>query len=157
MTTSPFLAKLFRLYRPEELFSCLLDRRQVGAQRHRDQRQRPRPRGQQGHGRPGDLAGWPHPLRLRAEPADSGGGDGGRANRIVKIDIATGAFSQYALGEDVVVDGVMKHTLCIANDNDFLAVAPGGLANPNQLFVFAFDDADLTGSVYEPQKFKLSN
>ena len=62
-----------------------------------------------------------------------------------------------AFGEDVVVDGVTKHTLFIANDNDFLAVAPGGLANPNQFFVFAFDDADLAGSVYEPQKFKQPN
>lgn len=59
-----------------------------------------------------------------------------------------------SFGEDVVVDGVVKHTLYIANDNDFLAVAPGGLANPNQFFVFAFDDADLGGSVYVPQKFK---
>ncbi len=59
-----------------------------------------------------------------------------------------------AFGEDVVVDGVTKHTLYVANDNDFLALAPGGLANPNQFFVFAFDDADLAGSVYEPQRFK---
>lgn len=59
-----------------------------------------------------------------------------------------------AFGEDVVVDGVTKHTLYLANDNDFLAVAPGGLPNPNQFFVFAFDDADLAGSVYEPQQFK---
>jgi hypothetical protein len=57
-------------------------------------------------------------------------------------------------GEDVVIDGVVKHTLYIANDNDFLAVAPGGLPNPNQFFVFAFGDADLAGSVYVPQKFK---
>jgi hypothetical protein len=42
----------------------------------------------------------------------------------------------------------------VANDNDFLAVAPGGLSNPNQIYVFAFDDADLAGSVYEPQQFK---
>ncbi|WP_374565896.1 esterase-like activity of phytase family protein [Ideonella sp.] len=62
-----------------------------------------------------------------------------------------------AFGDDVVVDGVTKHTLYVANDNDFLAVAPGGLANPNQFFVFAFDDADLAGSAYEPQKFKLQN
>lgn len=59
-----------------------------------------------------------------------------------------------AFGEDVVVDGVVKHTLYLANDNDFLAVAPGGLANPNQFFVFAFDDTDLAGSVYQPQHFK---
>jgi hypothetical protein len=59
-----------------------------------------------------------------------------------------------AFGSDVVIDGVTKHTLYVANDNDFLAVAPGGLSNPNQIYVFAFDDADLAGSVYEPQQFK---
>lgn len=59
-----------------------------------------------------------------------------------------------AFGEDVVVDGVTKHTLFLANDNDFLATAPGGLPNPNQFFVFAFDDAELAGSVYVPQQFK---
>ncbi|MBT9595927.1 MAG: esterase-like activity of phytase family protein [Vitreoscilla sp.] len=59
-----------------------------------------------------------------------------------------------AFGDDVVIDGVTKHTLYIANDNDFLAVAPGGLPNPNQFFVFAFDDADLGGSVFENQRFK---
>jgi hypothetical protein len=59
-----------------------------------------------------------------------------------------------AFGEDVMVDGVSKHTLYLANDNDFLAVAPGGLSNPNQFFVFAFDDSDLVGSVFENQQFK---
>jgi Esterase-like activity of phytase len=58
-----------------------------------------------------------------------------------------------AFGEDVVVDGVVKHTLWVANDNDFLA-SVGGKDNPNQFFVFAFDDADLGGSVLELQKFK---
>ncbi|MBQ0942678.1 esterase-like activity of phytase family protein [Ideonella sp. 4Y16] len=58
-----------------------------------------------------------------------------------------------AFGEDVVIDGVTKHTLYLANDNDFLA-SVGGKDNPNQFFVFAFDDADLGGSVYEPQRFK---
>jgi hypothetical protein len=47
-----------------------------------------------------------------------------------------------AFGQDVVVNGQTKHTLYIANDNDFLPVV-NGLANPNQFFVFAFDDADL--------------
>jgi len=58
-----------------------------------------------------------------------------------------------AFGEDIVIDGVTKHTLYLANDNDFLA-SVGGKANPNQFFVFAFDDADLGGSVFEPQRFK---
>jgi len=25
-----------------------------------------------------------------------------------------------AFGQDVVIDGVIKHTLCVVNDNDFL-------------------------------------
>ena len=57
-----------------------------------------------------------------------------------------------AFGEDIVVDGVVKHTLYIGNDNDFLAVTPGGLANPNQWFVFAFDASDLGGSTFVNQK-----
>lgn len=67
-----------------------------------------------------------------------------------------------AFGPDVVVGGVMRHTLFVANDNDFLAEiadplkAPGDptrgmVANPNQIYVFAFDDADLPG--YVPQQF----
>ena len=54
-------------------------------------------------------------------------------------------------GEDIVVDGVVKHTLYVANDNDFLSVTPGGLANPNQWFVFAFDADDLAGSSFVNQ------
>ncbi|MEM5385148.1 esterase-like activity of phytase family protein [Paraburkholderia phymatum] len=53
-----------------------------------------------------------------------------------------------AFGPDVTVGGVKKHTLFIANDNDFLATVtdtnhPSGIANPNQFFVFAIDRADL--------------
>jgi len=51
-----------------------------------------------------------------------------------------------AFGPDLVVDGVNKHTLFIANDNDFLP-AVGGIANPNQFFVFSIDEADLPGFV----------
>jgi len=68
-------------------------------------------------------------------------------------------------GQDVVVNGVTKHTLFIANDNDFLSAvadpfkAPGDpsrgmIANPNQIYVFAFADNELSGFV--PQKFKRS-
>ncbi|MBO9647826.1 MAG: esterase-like activity of phytase family protein [Variovorax sp.] len=57
-------------------------------------------------------------------------------------------------GEDVMVDGVTKHTLYVGNDNDFLATTPGGLANPNQWFVFAFTDADLGGSKFVNQRFR---
>ncbi|PTY07458.1 pyruvate-binding protein [Opitutaceae bacterium EW11] len=55
-----------------------------------------------------------------------------------------------AFGEDILVNGVLKHTLYIGNDNDFLP-SVGGLDNPNQWFVFAFTDADLGGSVYQNQ------
>ena len=57
-------------------------------------------------------------------------------------------------GEDVVVDGVVKHTLYVGNDNDFLPTTPGGLANPNQWFVFAFGPEDLGGSVFVNQKIE---
>ena len=49
---------------------------------------------------------------------------------------------------------VTRHTLFIGNDNDFLAtmVPPVGNGdNPNQFFVFAFDDTDLP--FYVPQRF----
>lgn len=60
-----------------------------------------------------------------------------------------------AFGPDVTVGGVSKHTLFFANDNDFIGTVtdtthPDGVNNPNQFFVFAFDDADLPG--YVPQQ-----
>lgn len=55
-----------------------------------------------------------------------------------------------AFGQDIVVGGVTKHTLYIANDNDFLATV-NGKNNPNQWFVFAFTDADLGGSTFANQ------
>lgn len=53
-----------------------------------------------------------------------------------------------AFGADVVVGGVTKHTLYLANDNDFLAsAAPNGstVAAPygNQFYVFSYDGGDL--------------
>jgi len=68
-----------------------------------------------------------------------------------------------AFGQDVVINGETRHTLFIANDNDFLATVadpfkqPGDatrglIANPNKFFVFAFADSELPGFV--PQKFK---
>jgi hypothetical protein len=51
-----------------------------------------------------------------------------------------------AFGQDVVIDGATRHTLYIANDNDFTATV-AGIENPNQWFVFAFDSTDLPGFV----------
>jgi hypothetical protein len=57
-----------------------------------------------------------------------------------------------AFGADITVGGVTKHTLYVANDNDFLATSPkNGLTNPNQWFVFTFTDADLGGSTFVNQ------
>src|SRR5262249_8405937 len=67
-----------------------------------------------------------------------------------------------AFGQDVVLNGVKKHTLYVTNDNDFLAtiadplklpsdLTRGMVSNPNQFYVFAFGDADLPG--YIPQPF----
>ena len=66
-----------------------------------------------------------------------------------------------AFGQDVVIDGSTKHTLFVANDNDFLATIAdplklpgdstrGTVANPNVFYVFAFGDDDLPGFV--PQR-----
>ena len=61
-----------------------------------------------------------------------------------------------AFGDDVWVDGVQKHTLYLANDNDFLGtvkLTDGSLFTyDNQFFVFGFDAADLGGSAFVPQE-----
>jgi hypothetical protein len=61
-------------------------------------------------------------------------------------------------GPDVVVNGVGKHTLFVSNDNDFLGTItdtthPNGIANPNQVFVFAIDPSVLP--TYEPQQLTV--
>jgi hypothetical protein len=64
-----------------------------------------------------------------------------------------------AFGQDVVIDGGTKHTLYVANDNDFLGEIADPtdplnsiVENPNQFYVFAFDDNDLPG--FAPQIIK---
>lgn len=44
-----------------------------------------------------------------------------------------------ALGPDVMLNGVLQHTLFFANDNDFLQ----DVAGPNSFYVFGLTDADL--------------
>jgi hypothetical protein len=60
-----------------------------------------------------------------------------------------------AFGDDVWVDGVLKHTLFLANDNDFLGAVklPDGstVTYDNQFFAFGFDAVDLGGSVFVSQ------
>lgn len=52
-----------------------------------------------------------------------------------------------AFGEDVFLNGILEHTLWIANDNDFVP----GTSGPNLFYVVGFTDADLAGSVFVPQ------
>lgn len=63
-----------------------------------------------------------------------------------------------SFGEDVMVNGVIQHTLYLANDNDFVPE----LAGDNKFYVFAFSDADLANlsvqqvsSIPEPDTYAL--
>jgi hypothetical protein len=58
-----------------------------------------------------------------------------------------------AFGPDMVINGVNKHTLFIANDNDFLPTVDD-INNPNQFFVFSIDESDL--SSFSAQKITHS-
>jgi hypothetical protein len=49
----------------------------------------------------------------------------------------------------VKIGDATRHTLYIANDNDFLSSFKG-VDNPNKFFVFAFDDSDLPGYQAQP-------
>jgi uncharacterized repeat protein (TIGR01451 family) len=55
-----------------------------------------------------------------------------------------------AFGQDVVVNGVVTHTLYVGNDNDFVP----DVAGPSRWFVFGFTDAELAalGLSYVPQQ-----
>ena len=60
-----------------------------------------------------------------------------------------------AFGADVMVGGVLKHTLYMANDNDFLgtvSVSGGGsVSYDNQFFAFAFGNDALAGTEFVAQ------
>ncbi|MRD73019.1 PEP-CTERM sorting domain-containing protein [Rhodocyclus tenuis] len=63
-----------------------------------------------------------------------------------------------SFGEDVVIGGVVKHTLYVANDNDFVP----GVAGSNKFFVFSFSDQDLAhlqrqniAAIPEPETYAL--
>ena len=64
-------------------------------------------------------------------------------------------------GQDVTINGATKHTIYVANDNDFLSTIAdplklpgdptrGMIANPNQFYVFAFTDGELPGYIPQP-------
>jgi hypothetical protein len=69
------------------------------------------------------------------------------ANGVASTDIPA-KIEGLSFGPDLLVNNVRKHTLYIANDNDFIDTVidsnhPAGIANPNQFFVFSIDPADL--------------
>jgi hypothetical protein len=69
------------------------------------------------------------------------------ANGIGSNDIPA-KLEGLAFGPDILMGGVTRHTLFIANDNDFVGsvtgtLHPSGSENPNRFFVFAIDADDL--------------
>ena len=73
------------------------------------------------------------------------------AHGIAAIDIPA-KLEGITFGPDVTVDGQRRHTLWVANDNDFLGHIvdtnhPAGIDNPNQFFVLAVDPALVPGLV----------
>ena len=96
-------------------------------------------------GKSGDLSAFavPKVIFLDLVPKLAGAGLSG--------DKVPAKIEGIAFGEDIAIGGVVRHTLFIANDNDFTPTA-GGVPNLNQYFVFAFDDADLPG--FQQQKIR---
>ena len=78
---------------------------------------------------------------------------------IAKTDIPA-KIEGVTFGADLNVGGVMKHTLFVANDNDFIATVidtnhPAPVKdNPNTIFVFTFLQSDLPGFV--PQQLEAN-
>jgi hypothetical protein len=67
----------------------------------------------------------------------------------VAFDQIPAKIEGLAFGDDVVIDGVTRHTLFITNDNDFVP----GVAGDNKFYVFAVSDDDLAavGATYTAQ------
>ena len=76
----------------------------------------------------------------------------------IKTEDIPAKLEGLAFGPDVVINSVTKHTLFIANDNDFVGTItpdtyhPAGIDNPNKFFVFTVDTSDIPGFV--SQKIK---
>ncbi|WP_246479725.1 esterase-like activity of phytase family protein [Niveibacterium microcysteis] len=85
----------------------------------------------------------------------------------VKANDIPAKIEGLSFGQDIVVGGETRHTLYVANDNDFLSSVtdsnhPAGIANPNKFYVFSFSDSDLPGyqaqlisAVPEPETYAM--
>lgn len=89
-------------------------------------------------GKSGDLSAFAVPKTLFLDVTTKLGAAG------IPGDKVPAKIEGIAFGQDVTIGGVKRHTLFVVNDNDFTATF-NGVPNPNQIFVFAFDDADLPG------------
>ncbi len=74
----------------------------------------------------------------------------GAPNSIPKSQIPA-KIEGMAIGQDVLVNSVLTHTLWISNDNDFVS----GTAGPNRIYVVGFIDAELGGSTLVQQAIPL--
>jgi hypothetical protein len=79
------------------------------------------------------------------------------AHDIVSPENIPAKLEGLAFGPDVNMEGAIRHTLFVANDNDFIGRVvdshhPAGIDNPNTFFVFAIDPALLPG--FEPQSVR---
>jgi hypothetical protein len=74
----------------------------------------------------------------------------GAPNSIAKSQIPA-KIEGMAIGQDVLVNSVLTHTLWIANDNDFVS----GTAGLNRFYVVGFTNADLGGSTLVQQAIPL--
>jgi hypothetical protein len=67
----------------------------------------------------------------------------------IPADLIPAKLEGMAFGEDIVDNGVTKHTLYLGNDNDFLnsvvTASHGTVSYDNKWYVFSFSDTDLTG------------
>jgi hypothetical protein len=61
-----------------------------------------------------------------------------------------------AWGPDVLINGLLEHTLFVANDNDFLPEDNSHNANPNQWFVFGVSENDILSVVPDTQGSTLA-
>jgi hypothetical protein len=81
-------------------------------------------------------------------PLIQDGGDGGRANRIVKIDIASGAVSQFAYDNKIGSKNYNSSEILAVNDHEFLVLERDGkgLGDGSAAAVKAIYKVDLAGA-----------
>ncbi|HEY8878533.1 MAG TPA: esterase-like activity of phytase family protein [Roseateles sp.] len=82
-------------------------------------------------------------------PLAQDGGDGGRYNRIVKIDVATGAVSQFAFDNQINGKAYNSSELLALNDHELLVLERDGkgMGDGSKAVVKQLTKIDLTGAI----------